>query len=219
MRELINKTMQTMKLNPWLVLVAFFGGSCLSLSELMNMFSKHQSADLFFFGGMFIAGVMGIAAYIIAGAENLKTAFLSGVAAPQLLGGVLKAGASGATVVGMLMSSMTPSAYAQGPIDSTKVYVDSKIDEALKITTQDGKVYELKDTLTLPSSNTSAVVSGTDFSQEIIISGAEVIVKVRYSRPLLQKAAELSRGMFGRQVIDVKPTVSVKKKSAKKKDE
>lgn len=76
-----------------LFIVAFFGGTALSLLELMEMcFHNPQDINIFFFGGMTIAGIIGIGGFLIGGNENIRSAFLSGVAAPQVLGGMVKAG-------------------------------------------------------------------------------------------------------------------------------
>ena len=108
-----------LKMNHKLLLAAFCGGMSLSLLELMNMmFHSPQDINVFFFGGMTIAGGIGIIGYFLAGDANIRSAFLSGIAAPQILGGVLKTGATVGTHAGVIFSIFGSPVYANEPIDT-----------------------------------------------------------------------------------------------------
>jgi len=106
-----------------LLLAAFGGGIVLQLAELASMFKLHQSADFYFFGGMLVAGVMGVGGLFLTGATSIRSAIAAGVSAPQLLGGVIKAVPTTAL---MIQSAFTP-IYAQPvqPMDSVTVMVIS----------------------------------------------------------------------------------------------
>lgn len=111
---------------------AFSGGTALSWLELMNMFfHRPQDLNVYFFGGMFIAGLIGFGvSVIIAGDTNIRSAFLTGVAAPQILGGIIKTGTIVTSVAFIFQLSFIPQAYAKDNesiiTDSTKIEINLK---------------------------------------------------------------------------------------------
>lgn len=99
-----------------LVLAAACGGMCLSISELMGMVTNKEVIDGYFFLGMLIAGVLGIGGFFAVGANSIRTAFVAGVSAPQILAGLTKAVPAGAKALGgVVLSSI---AFAQAPVAS-----------------------------------------------------------------------------------------------------
>lgn len=114
--------------NTNLFIAAFFGGTALTWLELMNIFFHHpEDLNIYFFGGMFVAGVIGLGvSRIIAGDTNIRSAFLTGVAAPQILGGIIKTGTVVSTNIAF---SLLPLIYAGPPPvleDSTKIEITVK---------------------------------------------------------------------------------------------
>jgi hypothetical protein len=123
-----------MKIDIKLLVSAFAGGIALSIIELANMFKQKEIPDMYFFGGLVIAGIIGIAGYFLTGAKDIKTAFASGVSAPQLFGGFIKVGSVGAQAVSLLFCS---DVYAETPkIDSVSIVVITQVDN-IKIKTND----------------------------------------------------------------------------------
>ena len=184
-----------------LLLAAFFGGICLSLSELMQMLTAHEGLDLYFFGGMFVAGLMGIGAFILAGADKIKTAFTSGVAAPQLLGGLVKAGTAGVKAASVFAISTV---YAQG-VDSTKVNIQlNGVEQEVMLQSLDGRQsYPVSDSCVIVVPNQdSMVIVGVGFVPQK--------VKVNYGNDTqLKISIEPSkngfvRGLFAQQFKESK---------------
>jgi hypothetical protein len=104
-----------------LIIAAFSGGIVLQMAELMGMMHRHEAADMFFFGGMLVAGAMGIGGLFLAGATSLRSAVAAGISAPQLLGGIMKA----VPATALLLNNVMAPVYAQPTtIDSVKVTVE-----------------------------------------------------------------------------------------------
>lgn len=84
--------MSDIKLPPKeLIIASFCGGITMSLLELMNMFAAHENVfDPYFWGGAFIAGLVGIIGLFVSRAKDIGGAITSGIAAPQILGGMTK---------------------------------------------------------------------------------------------------------------------------------
>jgi hypothetical protein len=76
-----------------LIISAFLGGIVLSLLEMMNACFNHKNIfDLYFFGGMFFAGILGIFGLLVSQTRDIGGAVTAGIAAPQLIGGMAKVG-------------------------------------------------------------------------------------------------------------------------------
>jgi hypothetical protein len=135
-----------MKQKVFLISCAFVGGIILPLTELSSMFKTKELPDLYFFGGMLVAGVIGIVGFFIAGAESFRTAFVSGVSAPQLLGGLVKIGSTSAQTLSMFLSIVSTDVYAQQPVDSVSVNVFVKNLEQVEIKAND-TLYIINDSL------------------------------------------------------------------------
>lgn len=73
----------------WIILSAFFGGTTLSLLDLA---SNPTGISFHFMIGAVAAGLVGIGGYIVAGNTHPRSAFVSGIAGPNIIGGLLKAG-------------------------------------------------------------------------------------------------------------------------------
>lgn len=96
-----------------LLLCAFLGGMSMSLLELANMFAEHDNVlDPFFYGGMLIAGLIGVFGLLLSQAKDIGGAITAGIAAPQVLGGLTKV----APTVAVLLTSPVGTAYADDTI-------------------------------------------------------------------------------------------------------
>lgn len=116
-----------------LIIAAFCGGTVTSLFELANMLSSHENIiDIYFWAGALIAGIIGVLGLFVSQAKDIGGAITSGVAAPQLLGGMAKITP---TVISLLLSPIITPIYAG----------EEKID-SVEITTivEKGKIYEIK---------------------------------------------------------------------------
>lgn len=93
-----------------LILCAFLGGTAMSLLELMNMFVERENVlDPYFYGGMLIAGLIGIFGLLLSQAKDIGGAITAGIAAPQVLGGLTKV----APTVAALLTAPIGTAYAE----------------------------------------------------------------------------------------------------------
>jgi len=163
------------------ILSAFAGGAVLSIMELADMFQKKEVPDLFFFGGMVIAGIIGIIGYIISKAASSSVhstvnAFMSGIAAPQFLGGLVKVGATTTTAVAMMF---LPIAYAAPAKDSIKVVAVVQGIDSAEIHVK-GKTYKISDItkLVIPKQD-SITITGKGFSEKIAMpKKKEFILKI-----------------------------------------
>jgi hypothetical protein len=126
-----------------LLTCAFSGGIVLSLTELASMLKSKEIPDFFFLGGMLIAGIFGVIGFFISGATNFRTAFVSGVSAPQLLGGLVKLGAAGVQTVSCILVT---SAYANP--DSIDVKVICEDFKTIQMITED-TVYQFQDSINI----------------------------------------------------------------------
>ena len=184
------------------------------------MWKSKENPDIYFFGGMLIAGVLGVVGYLVFGAPTSRTAFASGISAPQLLGGLVKAGAGGissSSSVGFLVKlgavlaqfiSMTlmPPAFA-GTADSIKVVaVVQGIDTAVIVVGD--REYKISDVtkLTIPRKDSITVV-GEGFSQRIPVKKSKDMVlkvwvekvKVKEQKMFDGKYRKIMRGIFAGQ--------------------
>lgn len=182
-----------------LLLAAFCGGMCLSLSELMGMIAKKEMVDMFFLMGMVLAGVIGIGGFFAVGASSIRTAFVAGVSAPQILGGIAKAAPTAAKALSMLLAGSI--AYAQPPqvVDSAKVTVVIEgYSDSLQVKCGD-KVYTVGDSskVVLPARAT-AIVSGFMIqpSSFVLDTGAQTL---KLSVRSMSSKANFMRGLFAQQ--------------------
>jgi len=107
-----------------LILFAFIGGIVLSLLELANMLASHQNIfDLYFWGGMIIAGLIGVIGLLLSQTKDIGGAITAGIAAPQLLGGITNIAP---TVVTFLFNSIVTPVYAQ--TDTTQMMENDSIE-------------------------------------------------------------------------------------------
>jgi hypothetical protein len=163
-------------------LSAFAGGAVLSIMELAAMFQKKEVPDMFFFGGMAIAGIMGIIGYVISKAASKSdhstvNAFMSGIAAPQFLGGLVKIGSTTATAVSMMFF---PSAYA-GTTHKDSVNVVAIVQGLDSAELQvKGKTYKILDVTKLViQKQDSITIIGNGFSKKIAMpKKKEFILKI-----------------------------------------
>lgn len=135
-----------MKQKVFLILCAFMGGIILSLTELASMFKSKEAPDFYFFGGMLIAGIIGIVGFFIAGAESFRTAFVSGVSAPQLLGGLVKIGTTSSQTLSMFLSIVSTDVCAQPNVDSVNVQIIVQNMKQVEVKTND-TLYIVKDSM------------------------------------------------------------------------
>lgn len=197
----------------WQMLIAAFcGGICLSLAELMGMLKAKEAIDLYFFGGMIVAGILGIGGYFIAGPANVRSAVAAGISAPQLLAGFLKA----VPVATQALALTVATAVAQPPVTHDSVSVTVVVvgtQDTLRLVGQDGKVHLVADTtqLRIPRSDTMTV-SGFGFKNAPVVLGGgrnfTVMVDVEQVESMM---AQFTRGMFAQQA----KTSAMKKLSVK----
>jgi hypothetical protein len=192
-----------------LITSSFSGGIALSLMELYQMFNNKEPADLFFFGGMLIAGLIGIIGYVLASAENTRSAFLAGVSAPQLLGGIVKAGSKGIQTISLILCT---SVYAQ-PNDSTYVIVNlngvnkSEIyfnDTLFIADSQNNKLrVKYQDSIIVKAGSESKVISLNKDTTFISIKSETTQVQTKTSR--------LFRGIIAQKVFEREKNNIIKK--------
>jgi len=169
-----------MKYKPWhFFCIAFAGGTTMSIVEIGNMFASKETPDFYFIGGMIVAGLMGIGGYFISQASNLRSAYMSGISAPQLFNGGLKAYVAGSQlVVSLLTSPFGSPAYAQdgklvAPLKELKLAVVNNTGSSIWIQS-DGIIYPLRgDTsylyIVVPKKR-EFTIAGTNIERQIISS-------------------------------------------------
>jgi hypothetical protein len=163
-----------MKLNYSLIGSAFVGGIVLSLIELTNMLKQKESPDIYFLSGLLIAGILGIAGALLSGAQNLKTAFACGVSAPQLFGGLVKAGSAGAQAVGFLLMPLGSNpVYATPNIDSTTIMIVKQNMGIVQLKTKDSVYTIEKDTCTFKIKYQDTVLVDVKHSKQKIALNKE----------------------------------------------
>jgi len=203
---------------PWqLVISAFCGGICLSLSELMGMLSHKEAVDIYFFAGMLVAGLIGIGGFFAVGASGVRSAFAAGVSAPQIIGGLAKAVPAGAKALSTMLIVSQP-LYAQ-----TVAHHDSlKVDSARVIVVLDGldslqvragntiHVVGNGTVLKLPKNDT-VTVSGEDIqSQKTVVGTAKnQVLRIGTEQP----KANFFRGVFAQKTA-AKHVISVNVESS-----
>ena len=96
------------------LLASFCGGMLLSALELFHMFTRKEAPDIYFFGGMIMAGIIGMAGPFLSRVSDIGGALTSGIAAPQLLGSIGKA----ATGVAQASVWTSPTLFYAGIIKS-----------------------------------------------------------------------------------------------------
>jgi hypothetical protein len=186
--EFMNLKQSVTKKGAWqLIAAAFVGGVILSLVELYTMMQHKEKADLFFFGGMLIAGIFGTIGYFLTNAENIRSAIMNGVGAPQLLGGLAKAASA---TTGVKVSSLFPyptkvivtllfpfisNTYAATPtrnvqkIDSVNVIISVEGIQNVSIQAKDSTyIISGLAKLTIPKQD-SLIVYGNDIQKQTVI--------------------------------------------------
>jgi len=194
-----------MKLNYQLILSAFIGGIVLSLIELTNMFKQKESPDIFFFGGLLIAGIIGIVGYFMTGANDVRTAFVSGVSAPQLLGGIVKIGSAGAQAVSLLFAPMN--AYAQTPtVDTVNVLVLSQFNN-VKIKTND-TVFVVNDSNKIKMKYQDSITIFVDnIPKKVELQKTSNTITIKKSNSNFSK---FFRGMIAQKSIESDNSITIK---------
>ena len=118
------------------LLAAFCGGMALSVLELLNILTQHpQNLNIYFFAGMIVAGCIGLGvSFFLKGDTSKDSAFFTGIAAPQLLGAIVKTGSTATQVAFFSQLSFLPMAYA----GTTDVVIEDSttIEITVKGTTQ-----------------------------------------------------------------------------------
>lgn len=186
---------------PWqLVLAAFCGGICLPISELMKMLSNKEVADVFFFGGMALAGVIGIAGFFATGATNARTAFVAGVSAPQILAGIAKVVPAGAKAISaIILGSMV---YAQPPVvvpkDSANVLIIMEGKDSLQVKS-DKKTYTVGDSTRLVLKAMDTVVVGGFMVEPAAFVPDSGKQTVKLSVKATSSKSNFMRGLFAQQ--------------------
>jgi hypothetical protein len=178
-----------------LILCAFGGGIILSLTELTNMLKMKEIPDLFFFGGLLIAGIFGVIGFFIAGASSFRTAFVSGVSAPQLLSGLVKLGTVGVQTVSCILVPMT---YANPRTIDVKVIL-KQVDQ-VEMRTNDS-TYLIQDSIDIriPYQDTLIFV-GEDVNEIVELEKADATRIIITNKKTGWQS--LLRGMFAQKQKD-----------------
>lgn len=99
--------------------VAFLGGITMPILKILHMLeTEAHHLDTGYLVGLISAGILGLVGHILIGSNSIRSALMDGIAAPTIIGNLMK---SGAVMVTMTFEAIVPSAYAQ---DST-VSIDS----------------------------------------------------------------------------------------------
>ncbi|MDD5649629.1 MAG: hypothetical protein PHF86_04315 [Candidatus Nanoarchaeia archaeon] len=180
------------KIKIQLVSCAFAGGIVLSLTELANMLKAKETPDVYFLCGMLLAGVFGVIGFFISGATNFRTAFVSGVSAPQLLGGLVKLGTAGAQAVSCILMLTV---YADTDSIDVKVVVNNV--KQVEMFTEDS-TYQIQDSIDIRIPYQDALrFVGKNFNENVELQEADA------TRITLKKTEEgfgsFLRGMFGQK--------------------
>jgi len=189
-----------------LIIAAFCGGTVVSLLELMNMFASHDNVfDPYFWGGMITAGIIGVLGLFISQAKDIGGAITSGIAAPQLLGGMVKA----VPVMVSILSMHAAPIYADNT-DSIKVTTiiegTYKILEIKSLNTNKGLL--LRDTMIikLPTEDSLEIIGdqyqGIKFSIRKDTVDKEILIRIKPSDQYISlkntdPVQSLLRGAFG----------------------
>lgn len=195
----------------------------MSLLELLNMLtSKESMGDVYFYLGMFVAGLVGVIGLLVSQSRDIGGAITSGIAAPQLLGGLAKTATGAATQTGALFNAaevvlcflLAPfggDAYAQEPVqmvqpDSVVVKTVVKSEHALEVKTKSGGKQYVKDTLELKVAADDTIhIEGQSVpvsEYTVQKNGKAMMVTVeKKNRVVKSRKGSLLRGMFGHQEI------------------
>lgn len=188
----------------------------MSLLELLNMLStKEGMGDIYFYSGMVVAGVIGIIGLFVSQAKDIGGAITSGIAAPQLLGGLAKSatnigsqtaafGKTAEIVLCFLMAPFGGDAYAATP-DSVTIKTVVKSQHALEVKTN-GRSQYVKDTtdIKVAADDTLNIegqkVSVADYTVDKN-KGAMMVTIEKKNRVVVSKKGQLLRGLFGHQEV------------------
>lgn len=189
-----------------LIISAFCGGMILSLLELANMCAKHENIfDVYFYIGMFVAGVIGIFGLLLSQTKDIGGAITAGMAAPQLLAGLTKTG----NVVNAAALAIMGTVYAQDINDTliVQVVLENK-NEIYQIKTTNDQFFDVNDSLTfsLPR-NDAIIVSSNGTTSELItfkdVNVDTITLEINYRRQIMQqqRSKSILRGLFAQQYV------------------
>lgn len=203
-----------------LIISAFSGGMILSLLELANMCVKHENIlDPYFYVGMLIAGIIGVFGLLLSQTKDIGGAITAGMAAPQLLAGLSKAG----SVVKAAALIVTGVVYAQNVTDTLIIRIAlENQNEVYQVKTTSGQIFDVKDSLVFSlSRNDAIIISSNGITSDLItfkdISVDTITLEIDYRRQIVQqqRSKSLLRGLFAQQYVQEQvehDRIEVKKK-------
>ncbi len=195
-----------------LIIAAFCGGIVTSLLELANMLASRAHDEIFdpyFWVGFIVAGIIGVLGLFVSQAKDLGGAITSGVAAPQLLGGL---GKVAPTVVSLLFAPLNTPVYA-GEDFQDSITVKTIVEGNYKVleirpvnSTQKGVL--IRDTMTVKLPTGDLEIYGDDHEgiqfciDKDTVNEKEVVVRIRATDHVVQKEQHhpiqrILRGAFG----------------------
>lgn len=187
-----------------LLISAFCGGTILSFLELANMCVKHENIfDVYFYIGMFVAGIIGIFGLLLSQTKDIGGAITAGMAAPQILAGLAKTGST----IKVASFSLLSTVYAQN-VDSINILtVIENNQDIYEIKVSDGRVIPITDSTVFKlSRNESIMIFSDDVSSDFItfddVDSNHVTLQINHRKPILQKQGQsFLRGIFAQQYV------------------
>lgn len=194
------------------LIAAFCGGTALSWLELLRILIHNpQDLNIYFFAGMFVAGIIGLGvSFFIKGDTARDSAFFTGIAAPQLLGATISAGTTITSIA--FHFSLISLAYAQPPdtivTDSTKIEITVKgTNEPIIIqdmNTEQKYVIEPDESLEIPYSNSLEIKSHNAENKKVKINKDYIIDNKKKLDVVIipkHRTRSIFRGLFAQQHV------------------
>lgn len=192
-----------------IIICAFLGGIVVPLLELMNMFvSRENVLDPYFYGGMLIAGVIGIIGLLVSQVKDIGGAIAAGIAAPQVLGSLTKVGP---TVVALLTAPIG-TAYAQGDtipvLDSLEITTivegTYKVLEIKPLNSRRGILLRDTTVVKVPAGDSLEIIGEGDavhFYLDKNTGNKKITIKIKVREQIVQQEQSslnrMFRGVFG----------------------
>jgi hypothetical protein len=116
------------KIRKEMIFGAFIGGMTMSLLELMTAMNagEYDMLSIFFIIGCLVSGMIGIIGSFIIAPTDFRNAITTGIAAPSILGGLMRSGVAKTTtttVVALMNMGIAP--VCADPADSNIVIYDT----------------------------------------------------------------------------------------------
>lgn len=152
----------------WFILSAGLGGTALTWIDVAT---NPSNVDHYVFLGMLGAAVIGIIAYLLVGDTTIKSAITTGIAGPNILGGIVKTGTVIVTFLEIGTFSIFPVAFADNGIDKPAVEDTAQIEISVQGTEEEVIIKDMKtNQIYVADYNSPAQVPFSD-SLEITVNG------------------------------------------------